>query len=208
MSTYEFPMRPVPAVGAIVFRGSQVLLVRRRDPPSQGRWSIPGGAVEVGETVEQAVVRETREETTVEVRPQAVVAVADFIEKEGERIRWHYVLLDLLCVDVRGEHFAGSDAEFADQKVRAGHWRPEEAQALSRHSVESFLPVPGPSEGHRVYRAVDELGRGVGWIWVGPPPVRMLNLPTRRWLYQITVEGPFRGKGYGRAMLEATEELV
>src|SRR5438876_10982537 len=65
MSTYEFPMRPVPAVGAIVFRGSQVLLVRRRDPPSQGRWSIPGGAVEVGETVEQAVVRETREETAV-----------------------------------------------------------------------------------------------------------------------------------------------
>src|SRR5256885_12592296 len=82
MSTYEFPTRPVPAVGAIVFRGSQVLLVRRRDPPSQGRWSIPGGAVEVGETVEQAVVRETREETTVEVRPREVVAVADFIEKE------------------------------------------------------------------------------------------------------------------------------
>jgi 8-oxo-dGTP diphosphatase len=113
MSTHEFPTRPVPAVGAIVFRGSQVLLVRRRDPPSQGRWSIPGGAVEVGETVEQAVVRETREETTVEVRPQEVVAVADFIEKEGERFRWHYVLVDLLCVLVRGEPFPGSDAENA-----------------------------------------------------------------------------------------------
>src|SRR5256885_2149419 len=87
MSTYEFPTRPVPAVGAIVFRGSQVLLVRRRDPPSQGWWSIPGGAVEVGETVEQAVVRETREETTVEVRPREVVAVADFIEKEGAGVR-------------------------------------------------------------------------------------------------------------------------
>src|SRR5437870_13102413 len=58
--------------------------------------------------------------------------------------------------------------EFANQKIRAGHWRPEEAQALSRHAVESFLPVPGPSEGHRVYRAVDESDRGVGWIWVGP----------------------------------------
>jgi len=46
--------------------------------------------------------------------------------------------------------------EFADQKVRAGHWRPEEAQELSRHAVESFLPAAGPSEGHRVYRAVDE----------------------------------------------------
>jgi len=113
MSTFEFPTRPVPAVGAIVFRGSQVLLVRRRDPPSQGRWSIPGGAVELGETVEQAVVRETREETTVEVRPREVVAVADFIEKEGARIRWHYVLVDLLCVHIRGEPSAGSDAENA-----------------------------------------------------------------------------------------------
>ena len=98
--------------------------------------------------------------------------------------------------------------EFADQKVRAGHWRPEEAQELSRHAVESFLPAAGPSERHRVYRAVDESDRKVGWIWVGPPPVRMLNVPTRRWLYQITVDAPFRGKGYGRAMLAATEELV
>jgi len=98
--------------------------------------------------------------------------------------------------------------EFAEQKVRAGHWRPEEARELSRHAVESFLPAVGPSEGHRVYRAVDESYRKVGWIWVGPPPVRLLNLPTRRWLYQITVDAPFRGKGYGRAMLAATEELV
>src|SRR5437879_6952183 len=112
-AAHEFPKRPVPAACAIVFRGSQVLLVRRRDPPSQGRWSIPGGAVEVGETVEQAVVRETREETTVEVRPQAVVAVADFIEKEGERIRWHYVLLDLLWDDGLGATFAGRDGKVA-----------------------------------------------------------------------------------------------
>jgi len=98
--------------------------------------------------------------------------------------------------------------EFAEQKVRAGHWRIEEARELSRHAVESFLPDGGPSEGHRVYRAVDTSNRGVGWIWVGPPPVRPLNLPTRWWLYQITVDAPLRGKGYGRAMLAATEELV
>jgi len=98
--------------------------------------------------------------------------------------------------------------EFADQKVRAGHWRTEEAMELSRHAVESFLPQAGPSENHRVYRAVDESGRGVGWIWVGPPPVRLLNLPTHRWLFQITVDAPLRGKGYGRAMLAATEDLV
>src|SRR5207247_10815839 len=96
--------------------------------------------------------------------------------------------------------------EFADQKVRAGHWRPEEAQELSRHAVESFLPVPGPSEGHRVYRAVDESDRKVGWIWVGPPPVRMLNVPTRRWLYQITGEGPFVGQDYALALRQAKQQ--
>ena len=112
-ATHEFPKRPVPAVGAIVFRGSQVLLVRRRDPPSQGRWSIPGGAVEVGETVEQAVVRETREETQVEVRPVEVITVSDFIEKEGDRVHWHYVLVDVLCAYLQGEPHPGSDAEDA-----------------------------------------------------------------------------------------------
>jgi len=107
-----------------------------------------------------------------------------------------------------GDFVTDQIREFAEQKVRAGHWRTEEARELSRHAVESFLPHGGPSEGHRVYRAVDTSDRGVGWIWVGPPPVRPLNLPTRWWLYQITVDAPLRGKGYGRAMLAATEELV
>jgi ADP-ribose pyrophosphatase YjhB (NUDIX family) len=69
--------------------------------------------MEVGETVEQAVVRETREETTVEVRPVEVITVADFIEKAGARIHWHYVLVDVLCAPVRGEPFPQSDAENA-----------------------------------------------------------------------------------------------
>lgn len=110
MYRHEFPKRPIPAVGAIVFRGSQVLLVRRRDPPYQGRWSVPGGAIEVGETVEQAVVRETREETAVDVRPVEVIAIGDFIQKQKDRVRWHYVLVDLLCLLVRGEPDPGSDA--------------------------------------------------------------------------------------------------
>src|SRR2546427_2287087 len=110
MSRHEFPKRPIPAVGEIVFRGSQVLLVRRRDPPYQGRWSVPGGAIEVGETVEQAVIRETREETAVDVRPVEVITVGDFVEKQKDRVRWHYVLVDLLCLLVRGDPDPGSDA--------------------------------------------------------------------------------------------------
>lgn len=107
---YRFPRGPVPAVGAIVFRGSASLLVKRGTEPGRGRWSLPGGALEVGETVEQAVVRETLEETGVVVRPIRVLYVRDFIEKRGERIRWHYVLIDILCAYERGEPSARTDA--------------------------------------------------------------------------------------------------
>ena len=113
MAGKEFPVRPVPAVGVIVFRNSQVLLVRRGTPPNQGRWSIPGGAVDMGETVEQAAVRETREETGVDVRPMVGQWVTDYIEREGERVRWHYVLIDILCEYLRNEPFPASDAENA-----------------------------------------------------------------------------------------------
>lgn len=98
--------------------------------------------------------------------------------------------------------------EFADQKVRAGHWQPAESQTLARHVIEGSLPHEGPTEGHRIWKAVDGRGERVGWIWVGPPPVKTLNLPTRRWLYQITVEPAERRQGYGRAMLEAVEQLL
>ena len=113
MAANEFPPRPVPAVGAIVFRNSEVLLVRRGAPPNRGLWSVPGGAVEIGETVEQAAVRETREETGVDVRPMVGQWVTDYIEREGERVRWHYVLIDILCEYLRNEPFPASDAENA-----------------------------------------------------------------------------------------------
>lgn len=92
----------MPAVGAIVFRDDAVLLVKRGNDPNQGRWSVPGGALETGETVEAATVRETLEETRVEVRPVRVFDVRDFIEFEGARVRGHYPLIDLLCEYVLG----------------------------------------------------------------------------------------------------------
>lgn len=106
----EFPVRPVPAVGAIVFRDGGILMVKRGAEPNEGRWSLPGGVVEQGETVEAAVVRETWEETRVRVRPLRVFDVADFIEPDRGRIRWHYVLIDILCDYVDGEPVPGTDA--------------------------------------------------------------------------------------------------
>jgi 8-oxo-dGTP diphosphatase len=107
---HEYPDQPVPAVGAIVFRDRGILLVKRGAEPNAGRWSLPGGVLEKGETVESAVVRETFEETRVRVRPLRVFDVSDFIRSEARRIRWHYVLLDVLCEYVDGEPVPGTDA--------------------------------------------------------------------------------------------------
>ena len=107
----EFPKRPVPGVGAIVFRDREVLLVKRGAEPNKGKWSLPGGVLEVGETVEAAAVRETLEETGVTVQAERVFNVLDFIDFEGERVHWHYVLIDLLCEYVRGKPVPATDAE-------------------------------------------------------------------------------------------------
>ena len=109
----EFPEAPMPAVGAIVFRDGAILLVKRGAEPNVGRWSLPGGLVEVGESVESAVVRETMEETHIVVRPLGLFDVADFIRLENGRIRWHYVLIDMLCEDQGGQPFPDTDAENA-----------------------------------------------------------------------------------------------
>lgn len=110
----EFPDRAVPAVSALVFRGDSVLLVKRKDEPSRGLWSPPGGSLEVGETVEAAAAREALEETGVAVRPVRVADVRDVILKDlVGRVQWHYVLFGVLCEYVSGEPFPASDAENA-----------------------------------------------------------------------------------------------
>ncbi len=114
VSGNEFPDRPIPAVSAFVFREGDVLLVKRRDEPSRGLWSPPGGSLELGETVEQAAVRETREETGLIVRPTGVLDVRSVIvHDEAGRVRWHYVLVGIGCDWVSGEPFPATDAENA-----------------------------------------------------------------------------------------------
>jgi 8-oxo-dGTP diphosphatase len=88
-----------------------VLLVKRAHPPIQGQWSIPGGALEVGELVREAAVREAREETGLIVEPGALLGVFDRVLRNPEqRVQYHYVLIDFLCEPVGGELLAASDA--------------------------------------------------------------------------------------------------
>ncbi len=98
----EYPDGPVAAVGCIAFRGESVLLIRRGHEPFKGFWSIPGGAIELGEKAEEALVRETLEEAGVQVRPLRLVGVFDNMVRREGRIWYHYVIMDYLCEVVSG----------------------------------------------------------------------------------------------------------
>ena len=98
----------------MVFSEDRVLLVRRGNEPSYGRWGLPGGVVELGETVKEGVVREVEEETQIQVRPLRLITTFDSIVRDDEgRIRFHYVLCEFLCEYVGGELEASTDASDA-----------------------------------------------------------------------------------------------
>ncbi|MET0554036.1 MAG: NUDIX hydrolase [Vicinamibacteria bacterium] len=100
-------------VGAVVVHAGRALLVRRAKEPLRGRWVVPGGTVELGETLEDAVAREVREETGLDVRPLEVMEVFDAIERDEAGVLFHYVVVDYRCAFLSGELRAGSDAEDA-----------------------------------------------------------------------------------------------
>jgi 8-oxo-dGTP diphosphatase len=110
----SYPDRPFVGIGAVIVDAGRVLLVRRGSEPLAGHWSLPGGAVELGERLEACVAREMEEETglTVEVGP--VIEVFDRITHDPTgRVQYHYVLVDYLCWPIAGVLRAGSDAEAA-----------------------------------------------------------------------------------------------
>ena len=106
----EYPARPIVGVGGVVFIEGRVLLIKRRFEPLAGRWSLPGGALEVGETLAEGLAREMKEETGLDVDVGPVIDVFDRITRDDAgRPRFHYVLADFLCTVRAGVPTAASD---------------------------------------------------------------------------------------------------
>lgn len=151
-------------VGAVVVRDGKVLLIRRGKRPLRGRWMVPGGTVELGETLEQALVRETREETGLIVRPREPVAVLDRIQREDGRVRFHYVIVDFVCDYVSGSARAGSDAQelaFVSPAELSSYRLPRAAlqavvEGLNRVGASARRPndLPPRSDASRMFKSI------------------------------------------------------
>lgn len=121
----QYPKVPRVAVGAVVIHQGRVLMVRRAQSPSRGRWSVPGGVVELGESLQQAAEREVFEETGIRIRALKPVFTFDHIHRDDQgRIAYHYVVIDLAAEYLSGEPVPGDDA------AEAGWLTPAELDRL------------------------------------------------------------------------------
>lgn len=107
----EYPLHPIASTHAVVLDGDSVLLVQRAHEPSRGWWSVPGGVIELGETVFEAVRREVQEECGIEIKPRQVIDIVDNVIRDADGIpRFHFVIIYVLAQFVAGEMRADSDA--------------------------------------------------------------------------------------------------
>ena len=106
----RYPKRPMVGVGAILLRRDRILMARRGKEPLKGWWSLPGGALEIGESLRDAVCREVREETGLQVEPLGVLEIFERIMRDPAGVpEYHYVLIDYVCRVLGGKLFPGDD---------------------------------------------------------------------------------------------------
>ena len=149
MSPRDYPDRPFVGVGAVIVHGGKVVLIRRRYEPLAGQWSLPGGVVEIGETLESSVAREMQEETGLEVEVGPVIEVFDRITRDSDgRVRYHYVLVDYLCWPISGELRAGSDVDDAvlvDPAAMGPYGLTAKATAVIERALQLEREAPRPA---------------------------------------------------------------
>lgn len=146
--TRQYPDRPIVGVGAVIVDAGKVVLIKRKYEPLKGQWSLPGGMVEIGETLETAVTREMQEETGLAVEVGPVIEVFDRITRdEQRRVRYHYVLVDYLCWPSAGTLRAGSDVDaaiWADPDNLASYALTEKATSVIHRGLTLAREAPRP----------------------------------------------------------------
>lgn len=130
----EYPDAPIVGVGAVIVHAGRVLLIERAHEPLKGEWSLPGGALEVGETLEQGVIREVLEETGLHIRPLVIAEVLDRISRDDAgRVRYHFVLVDFLCHLAEGQ---SADAVACASDAACARWvSPEELDGVRDFTI-------------------------------------------------------------------------
>ena len=106
-----YPDQPIVGIGAVIVREGKIALIKRGNEPSKGKWTIPGGLVELGESLEQAVIRETKEETGLDVENPCLIDVVSNVDlDEKGKVKYHYVIIDYYVHTKSGKAQASSDA--------------------------------------------------------------------------------------------------
>ena len=106
-----YPDQPVAGIGAVIIQNGKIALIKRGNEPSKGKWTIPGGLVELGESLETAIIRETKEETLLDIENPELVGVVDNVDlDEHGKVKYHYIIIDYLVHVKAGEIQAASDA--------------------------------------------------------------------------------------------------
>jgi 8-oxo-dGTP diphosphatase len=107
-----YPDQPIVGIGAVIIEDGKIVLIKRGNEPSKGKWTIPGGLVELGESLEAAVIRETKEEVCLDVDNPSLIGVVDNVDLDEQgKVKYHYVIIDYLVQVIGGNIQAASDAE-------------------------------------------------------------------------------------------------
>lgn len=113
----EYPKEPEVGVGSIILENNKILLIRRLNPPGKGKWSVPGGHLKLGESIYDAAVRELREETGIDGDPIGIINIDEYVEYDDKRVKYHYVLIDVLIKPKTSIKHAKPDSDVSEIKI-------------------------------------------------------------------------------------------